>query len=186
MKVTPVKYAFGMSHTFGDYNQDGLLDFYAIGMSSTTARRLEYMNLRRNDFEDRTKARPNMGYGNRMYLSKGGAFEQHPRNDQVARSGWSWGSTTFDPDNDGDHDLFIANGYQSGKSCKDYCTRYWTARHLHRHLEARPGDQRAIRAIAGRARQGRGVVERLRARRVVHELRRQGVSERGLPAGRGV
>jgi hypothetical protein len=125
-EVTPVKYAFGMSHTFGDYNQDGLLDFYVIGMSSTTARRLEYMNLKRNDFEDRTKARPGMGYGNRMYLSKGGSFEQNPQNDQVARSGWSWGSTTFDPDNDGDQDLFIANGYQSGKSCKDYCTRYWT------------------------------------------------------------
>ncbi len=125
-EVAPVKYAFGMSHTFGDYNQDGLLDFYVIGMSSTTARRLEYMNLKRGDFEDRTKARPNMGYGNRMYLSTGNGFVQNPTNDQVARSGWSWGSTTFDPDNDGDQDLFIANGYQSGKSCKDYCTRYWT------------------------------------------------------------
>ncbi len=125
-KVAPVRSAFGMSHTFGDYNQDGLLDFYVIGMSSTTARRLEYMNLKRNDFVDRTQARPGMGYGNRMYLSTGDGFVQSPTNDKVARSGWSWGSTTFDPDNDGDQDLFIGNGYQSGKSCKDYCTRYWT------------------------------------------------------------
>ena len=126
-EVVPENDAFGMSHTFGDYNADGRLDFFVIGMSSTTARRLDHLGLGRQDFADRTAARGRMGYGNRMFLATAnGGFEQAPFNNQVNRSGWSWGSTTLDADNDGRHDLYVCNGFMSGESCKDYCTRYWT------------------------------------------------------------
>lgn len=36
-------YCFGMSHTISDYNNDGLLDLFVLGMGSTTARRLDRM-----------------------------------------------------------------------------------------------------------------------------------------------
>ena len=44
----------------------------------------------------------------------------------VARTGWTWGTTAFDFDNDGDRDLFAANGHISGVSSEDYCSTFWT------------------------------------------------------------
>lgn len=120
------RHNFGMSHTLADYDLDGKLDFYVIGMSSTTARRLDYLKLGRDDREQVNRMRGSMGYGNRMFLARDGKFVEPEWKDQVARTGWSWGSTSLDFDNDGDRDLYIANGHQSGKSSRDYCTQFWT------------------------------------------------------------
>jgi hypothetical protein len=123
------RHLFGMGHTFGDYDLDGRGDMYLIGMSSTTARRLEAMGLARDDHPDISRKRMAMGYGNRMLLGQpsGSAlkFRQAGFNDQICRTGWSWGTSTFDLENDGDPDIFVVNGHNSGKSAKDYCTRYW-------------------------------------------------------------
>lgn len=124
-KLKPQAYAFGMSHTFGDYDLDGGIDFLTVGMSSTTARRLEHMKLRRNDFAEYDQNRMNMGYGNRLYVFKNGQFEQASFNADVARTGWSWGSTTLDFDNDADPDIYVVNGQTSGKTTQDYCTSFW-------------------------------------------------------------
>jgi hypothetical protein len=129
------RHSFGMSLTFGDYNRDGRIDMFMAGMGSTTARRLDQLKLGRDKFPRHQKMRKAMGYGNRMLLAEqkktaGGGrsitgFRQAPFNDQVARTGWSWGSTSFDFDNDGDHDVYVANGHMSRGSCKDYCTHFW-------------------------------------------------------------
>ena len=120
------RYSFGMSHAFADFNQDGLMDLYMVGMGSTTARRLEHLGLGRKGFEPVQDARMKMGYGNRLLLGDGkGGFKQAEYNDSVARTGWAWGCTSWDFDNDGDRDLYIANGHISGTSAKDYCTKFW-------------------------------------------------------------
>ena len=119
------RHLFGMAHTFGDYDSDGDLDFYVIGMSSTTARRLEGMGTGPDDKREHNALRTAMGYGNRMFLRTGDGFELAPFNDQVARTGWSWGTSSFDFDNDGDTDIFVANGHISGESTQDYCTTFW-------------------------------------------------------------
>ena len=119
------RHLFGMSHTFGDYDLDGAMDFYVIGMSSTTARRLENLGIGPSDKPEHNARRAAMGYGNRMFLRRGDGYELAPFNDQVARSGWSWGTSTFDFDNDGDRDIFVANGHLSGNSTADYCTTFW-------------------------------------------------------------
>ena len=123
--MRPKGYAFGMSHSFGDYNLDGHLDFITIGMSSTTARRLEKLNLGRQEFPEYNQARMKMGYGNRLFLRDEEGFSQAPFNNSCARTGWSWGSTTLDFDRDGDQDIYIVNGQTSGRTTKDYCTRFW-------------------------------------------------------------
>lgn len=121
------RHFFGMGHTIGDYNHDGLLDFYVIGMSSTTARRLDRLNLGREDRPDVHPMRATMGYGNRLYFGtkEGGFREDQEVAAAVARTGWSWGATSFDFDLDGDQDIYVANGHRSGDSCQDYCSTFW-------------------------------------------------------------
>ena len=124
-RIVDIKDTFGMSHSFGDYDLDGRLDFYVVGMSSTTARRLDEMGLGRAEFATHQAMRRHMGYGNRMYLAGPNRYVLPDFNRQVARTGWSWGATSFDMDNDGDLDIYIANGHNSGRSVRDYCTRFW-------------------------------------------------------------
>jgi hypothetical protein len=123
------RHLFGMGHTLADFNLDEKLDMYVIGMSSTTARRLDRLNLGREDHPDINRMRQAMGYGNRMLLRRDEnaevGYRQAAFNDHVARTGWSWGTTAIDFDNDGDKDIYVANGHNSGRSAADYCTRYW-------------------------------------------------------------
>lgn len=119
-------YSFGMSHTVADYNRDGQLDFYVLGMGSTTARRLERMKANPKQFPEANKMRSVMGYGNRMYLAQSpGLYAQPPYHQEIARTGWAWGSSSFDFDNDGDQDIYAANGHISGSTTRDYCTNFW-------------------------------------------------------------
>ena len=120
------RHGFGMSHVFGDLNRDGLQDLYFVGMSSTTARRLDRLGITRSDFEEYTRMRAPMTFGNRLLFGQsGGGFRQAPIAGKVARTGWAWGCAAQDFDNDGDLDLFVANGHLSGQSSRDYCTTYW-------------------------------------------------------------
>jgi len=116
---------FGMAHTFGDYDLDGLLDCFAIGMNSFVAQRLAGLKLVPPGFPDPEGMRQKMAYGNRLYFQRARRFEQTPLSDQVAQSGWSWGVTSFDFDNDADPDLYIANGHKSRVSAKDYESQFW-------------------------------------------------------------
>ena len=118
---------FGMSHVFGDYNADGRLDMYVVGMSSTTARRLDYLGLGREEYPEHHQQRRAMGFGNRLYFGREDArFSIAPGTEQVARTGWSWGVASADFDNDGDDEIYVANGHLSGETAQDYCTVFWT------------------------------------------------------------
>jgi hypothetical protein len=77
-------------------------------------------------FDEANRMRKVMGYGNRMYLAKAdGAFAEPDFKDNVARTGWSWGSTSIDFDNDGFEDIYVGNGHITGKTTSDYCTSFW-------------------------------------------------------------
>jgi len=118
--------SFGMSLALGDFNADGKQDFFMTGMGSTTARRLSYMKLGRPGFPEHDAMRLRMGYGNRMYLAQGNnVFDEASFKDNVARTGWSWGCSAMDFDNDSFPDLFVCNGLQSGESARDFCTEFW-------------------------------------------------------------
>ena len=121
------RFLFGMSHSFADFNYDGRLDLYTIGMSSTTASRLHKMGAQPEDMEELTRMRIPMTFGNRLYHSKSdGTFVQPSYAGEVARTGWSWGVVTVDFDNDGDIEFYVGNGHDSNTTARDYCTDYWT------------------------------------------------------------
>lgn len=125
-KLGENRHSFGMSHALADFNRDRKIDLFMTGMGSTTARRLEHMQLGREEFPKHQLKRMKLGYGNRLYLGTNeGTMRQPDWNHAVARSGWSWGCTAFDFDNDGDEDIYIANGHMSRLTSKDYCTTFW-------------------------------------------------------------
>jgi len=119
--------SFGMAGLFSDFNLDRALDFYMVGMSSTTSRRLDRLGLGRSEFPEHQKMRSKMGFGNRLYL--GGPDHELREADlgsAVARTGWSWGTAALDFDLDADPDIYVANGHLSRTTAQDYCTDFWT------------------------------------------------------------
>ena len=119
-------HAFGMAHVLADFNADNRLDLLMIGMTSPTADRLEQIGLWRQDAQEDRTMRSRMTFGNRLYLGRDvGGFEQTSLSDSIARSGWSWGCSAFDFDNDGWPDVYIANGLESRQSVRDYESEFW-------------------------------------------------------------
>ncbi len=121
------RHGFGMSHALADFDRDGRLDVFVTGMNSTTVKRLNRMGLAREGKADHVERRTAMTYGNHLLLGQAdGRLLHDPHARDVAAAGWAWGSTATDWNTDGHPDLFIANGFMSRKTAKDYCTRYWS------------------------------------------------------------
>jgi enediyne biosynthesis protein E4 len=118
-------HSFGMAHSFGDYNRDGRLDILVIGMNSYVAERLHHLGLGPPEFPGHQARRLDMAYGNRLYLGADSGFIQTRMSDQIARSGWSWGVSSFDFDNNGLLDVYIVNGHKSRLSARDYESQFW-------------------------------------------------------------
>src|ERR1051325_3382714 len=97
-----------------------------MGMSSPTVDRLEHLGLERpNPRVDHSK-RAKLRRGNRLLLGNaGGGFSEGALGRSVARSGWSWGCSAFDFDNDGFVDIYVANGHESKQPVRDYEPEYW-------------------------------------------------------------
>jgi hypothetical protein len=120
------RHAFGMAHALADFNADGRLDLLMIGMPSPTVDRLEHLGLWRPDAREDRTMRSKMTHGSRLYLAREqGGFEETAMEESIARSGWSWGCSAFDFDNDGFPDVYIGNGQDSNESVRDYEGEYW-------------------------------------------------------------
>ncbi len=117
---------FGMGHAFGDFNNDGRLDFYVTGMTSPTAERLEHLGLNRPGSKLEATMRARMISGSRLYFGEAnGRFKEDARSKHAARTGWSWGASGADFDNDGWLDLYIVNGMESMAKVRDYDAEFW-------------------------------------------------------------
>ncbi len=120
------RHGFGMAHNFGDYDLDGRMDILMIGMNSFVGERLHAMGSGPREFPEHQRWRPQMAYGNRLFLAGAdGKFRQTSLSQSIARSGWSWGAASFDFDNDGDLDVYIVNGHKSRASVRDYDGEFW-------------------------------------------------------------
>lgn len=118
-------HGFGMAHAFGDFDGDGRTELYMAGRSSTAARRLDGLGMKRDGFLEHGLMRRPMNFGNRLYQTIGERLLQTDLNDSCAKAGWSWGTVAFDVENDGDEELYVANGHLSGLSVTDYASSYW-------------------------------------------------------------
>lgn len=117
----------GMGHAVSDFDADGHLDLLMIGMNSPTVDRLEHLGLWRPHPRVTREGRRALTRGNRLWLSRGGepGFQTSPLGDGLAASGWSWGCTAADVDNDGWPDVAIVNGMESRVSVRDIEPEFW-------------------------------------------------------------
>lgn len=118
--------AFGMGHVVGDFDGDGRPDLLMLGMNAFAAERMEQLQLGPPGFERTTAGRAPMIAGNRLWLNRGtNRWEIPAWTPQLARTGWTWGATLLDADNDGHEELYVANGFLSGLSATDWDNEFW-------------------------------------------------------------
>ncbi|MEQ1825205.1 MAG: VCBS repeat-containing protein, partial [Pirellula sp.] len=60
-----------------------------------------------------------IGEGNSVFCNLGNGKFQEWKNSHTNRAGWAWSVNPFDFDNDGDMDIYVANGWVSGKRKDD-------------------------------------------------------------------
>lgn len=108
----------GMGVSFGDYNNDGVLDLYVTNMSSTAGNRILQRLIPNSEPDDHVLRK--LAAGNSLFRGNpDGTFTDVTRQAGPFSAGWAWGGVFFDIDNDGWDDLYSTNGFVSGQSMKD-------------------------------------------------------------------
>jgi hypothetical protein len=111
--------AFGMGLAIADFDNEGRFSVYISNMYSHAGNRMIAVT---PDLKPKTRHDLLFSVqGNALYESEGGWKETGiPRG--VARADWAWGCVFFDLENDGDKDLFVANGFttHSDPGAPDY------------------------------------------------------------------
>lgn len=112
---------FGMSASAGDYNRDGWMDFYKASMYSSAGNRVVTQpQFLPEAGASLKKTMLQMAQGNTLFANQGdGSFEDYGSRAGVAMGRWSWGSIFSDFNNDGWEDLFVANGFVTGRKPDD-------------------------------------------------------------------
>ena len=103
-----------MGSDFGDVNNDGLIDFLALDMASSTHEKDQRgmaASRDRNPNDEAQPATPPQLLRNALYINTGtGVCQEAAFLAGVAKADWAWGPRFEDMDNDGRLDLFVANG----------------------------------------------------------------------------
>ncbi|MEJ0030383.1 MAG: VCBS repeat-containing protein [Bacteroidota bacterium] len=107
-----------------DINNDGTLDIFVTDMLPGDDRRLKLTMS--NEGYDLYQLKLNRDYHhqltqNTLQLNNGnGTFSEVARLSGVHATDWSWGALLFDMDNDGNKDIFVANGIYKDLTDQDF------------------------------------------------------------------
>ncbi len=117
-------YGNGMGASWADFDNDALPDLYVSNMHSDSGHRiLNSPNYQGN--EDQRKQALRFAKGNTLMRNLGNGRFQEIEDSPVINGKWSWGNAFFDYDNDGDLDLYVANGMFSNNSRDDVGATFW-------------------------------------------------------------
>ena len=111
----------GMGVVSGDFNRDGLPDFYVSNMFSAAGNRITYQNEFAALHARTVKAFQRHARGNTLFVNRGRGmgFEDAENALGGGMGRWAWGGQFSDFNNDGWPDLFVANGFVSGDDTGD-------------------------------------------------------------------
>ena len=117
----------GMSACWLDFDNDGKQDIYAAGMWVAAGMRVFGDSHFHNGEPDAIRGlyRRHMA-GNSLYRNQSdGTFQNVASKAGVEMGRWSWSTDSWDFDNDGYPDLYVANGYISGAAQHDVSSFFW-------------------------------------------------------------
>jgi hypothetical protein len=110
-----------MSASSGDFNHDGWMDFHKASMFSSAGHRVVTQSQFLPGADDSLKnTMLQMARGNSLYTNIGkDSFRDDGIASGVAMGRWSWGSIFLDFNNDDWEDLYVANGFVTGRKPGD-------------------------------------------------------------------
>ncbi len=120
-------YGPGMSTCWVDVDNDGIQDVYVANMWLAEGQRITADDHFLQGVDPAVRALyQKHNAGNSLYRNAGnGAFEDKTVVAGTARGGWSWSCASWDFDNDGWSDLYVANGFVSGPNRHDLQSFFW-------------------------------------------------------------
>jgi tetratricopeptide (TPR) repeat protein len=120
-------YGPGMSTCWVDVDNDGLQDVYVANMWLAEGQRITADDHFLQGVDPAVRAlyqKHNMG--NSLYRNTGsGIFDDIGAAAGTSKCGWSWSCASWDFDNDGWPDLYVANGFVSGPDHLDLQSFFW-------------------------------------------------------------
>jgi Flp pilus assembly protein TadD len=151
-KAGVLDHGAGMSATFFDYDNDGLLDIYTGNMWSASGLRVTSAPSFMPDAPSEVRALYRRhARGNSLFRNRGdGHFEEKTLDARVEMGRWAWSSDALDFDSDGWEDLYVVNGMltrdANGDDLESFFWRQVVARSPLVRVKATPYDD-AWRAI---------------------------------------
>jgi len=117
----------GMSACWLDLDNSGKQDIYAAGMWVAAGMRVfQDPQFHPSEPDDIRALYHRHMQGNSLYRNHGdGNFENIGQQAGVEMGRWSWSTDSWDFDNDGYSDLYVANGYVSGAGDRDVSSFFW-------------------------------------------------------------
>jgi hypothetical protein len=132
----------GMGLTFGDFDDDGLIDLYTSNINSNqrwfgedmtvsqyvrNVARTRWLLLDMFEYKkfydlvgsNWTSIGTAIGKGNSLFKNNGDGTFRELKDSHTARAGWGWSVAFFDADNDTDLDIYAANGWITNKNKDD-------------------------------------------------------------------
>ncbi len=119
--------AASMGISAADVDRDGHMDLYISNMYTPAGERV----VRNERFQKHADSKVRESYlghsrGNSLLMGRGnGQFQLRGEMAGTGPGGWSWGSVFMDFDMDGLPDLFVPNGFATGKKREDLASFFW-------------------------------------------------------------
>ena len=115
-KAGALDYGNGMAAGYGDLDGDGVLDLYVSNMHSYAGMRITRSP---GYLETARETALRFAKGSTFLRGvRGGGFEE-VTDSPLVHARWAWGQTLFDSDNDGDLDVYVANGMFTNREEED-------------------------------------------------------------------
>ena len=118
--------AAGMGVSAADVDRDGRLDLYLTNMDSPGGARIASSPRFLPDQPDLRPAYEHHARGGTLLVADGkGGFRDATEEAGLAPSGWAWGGTFFDLQNDAWPDLYVPNGFATNRDERDLRGFFW-------------------------------------------------------------